>query len=156
MDNNIKKEDYIDANNEKELFLKLQEKYNQDYQSFYSKQKIIRPKISFLDIFLGLILPISIDSVLITIYCFHKYNLALFIILLIVNFILFLRPFLILSILLYQKFAPISLRRSCLFIPTCSEYTILAIKKYGAIVGLVKGTKRICRCHAPNGGEDWP
>lgn len=60
------------------------------------------------------------------------------------------------AILLYQKHAPEEMRRSCLFIPSCSEYMLLAIEKYGVIVGVYKGLNRLCRCHHPNGGEDYP
>lgn len=48
----------------------------------------------------------------------------------------------------------------CLYKPSCSEYCILAIKKYGVIKGLKKFHKRINRCnmaHIENlGMEDWP
>lgn len=39
---------------------------------------------------------------------------------------------------LYQHYAPEDVRRRCLFKPTCSEYAILAIQKYGVIIGLFK------------------
>ena len=35
----------------------------------------------------------------------------------------------------------------CVFFPTCSEYTILAVKKYGVLKGLYLGLKRILRCY---------
>jgi len=35
----------------------------------------------------------------------------------------------------------------CQFFPTCSEYTIQAIEKYGVLKGLYKGFCRILRCH---------
>lgn len=38
---------------------------------------------------------------------------------------------------LYQHYAPEEVRRRCLLMPTCSEYCILAVKKYGVIVGLI-------------------
>ncbi|MDO4363209.1 MAG: membrane protein insertion efficiency factor YidD [Clostridia bacterium] len=44
---------------------------------------------------------------------------------------------------LYQHYAPEEIRRRCLFKPTCSEYAILAIKKYGLIIGLVKTYNRL-------------
>lgn len=59
-------------------------------------------------------------------------------------------------VLLYQKTAPEKLRRSCLFEPSCSEYMLLAIDKYGTLKGVFKGVKRILRCHHPNGGVDYP
>ncbi|MBQ6817234.1 MAG: membrane protein insertion efficiency factor YidD [Bacilli bacterium] len=64
--------------------------------------------------------------------------------------------FIIGIILLYKAFAPMSVRDRCLFEPTCSTYMIIAIKKYGLIIGLFKGIKRIIRCRPPNGGVDWP
>ena len=62
----------------------------------------------------------------------------------------------IFGIRLYQKFAPASVRRRCVFTPTCSEYMILAIEKYGLSEGVKRGRERMDRCHFPNGGEDWP
>jgi putative membrane protein insertion efficiency factor len=45
----------------------------------------------------------------------------------------------------------------CRFHPSCSEYFILAVEKYGAIAGCLKGTWRILRCHPFNrGGYDPP
>lgn len=44
---------------------------------------------------------------------------------------------------LYQHYAPEQIRRRCLFKPTCSEYAILAIEKYGLIIGLMKAYNRL-------------
>lgn len=45
----------------------------------------------------------------------------------------------------------------CRFTPTCSQYCILAIKKYGLIVGALKTIWRILRCNPFNpGGYDPP
>ena len=66
------------------------------------------------------------------------------------------RSFIINSVLLYQKHAPEKIRRACLFTPSCSEYMLLAINKYGVIKGLIKGIDRLSRCHHPNGGTDYP
>lgn len=56
----------------------------------------------------------------------------------------------------YQHFAPEGLRLRCVYEPSCSEYMILAIEKYGCIRGLWKGVRRLRRCHPPNHGEDYP
>ena len=49
------------------------------------------------------------------------------------------------------------LGRQCRFTPSCSEYFILAVKKYGAVSGAVRGILRICRCHPFHpGGYDPP
>lgn len=47
------------------------------------------------------------------------------------------------AIRLYQHYAPEEVRRRCLFKPTCSEYAILAIQKYGIIIGLFKAYIRL-------------
>ncbi len=45
----------------------------------------------------------------------------------------------------------------CRFTPTCSEYTYMAVEKYGVVKGLWKGLKRIIRCHPwSKGGVDYP
>lgn len=47
--------------------------------------------------------------------------------------------------------------RQCRFYPTCSNYFILAVRKYGPWRGAAKGIWRICRCNPfVPGGEDWP
>jgi putative component of membrane protein insertase Oxa1/YidC/SpoIIIJ protein YidD len=33
---------------------------------------------------------------------------------------------------------------------------ILSIKNYGVVYGVIKGIKRLKRCHLPNGGDDYP
>lgn len=57
---------------------------------------------------------------------------------------------------LYQNKAPDKVRLRCVFEPSCSEYAIIAIKKYGFIVGSIKTIGRLHRCHLPNGGQDYP
>jgi putative membrane protein insertion efficiency factor len=44
---------------------------------------------------------------------------------------------------------------SCRFYPTCSEYAVTAITRYGPFKGSFLGLKRILRCHPLNpGGYD--
>lgn len=40
---------------------------------------------------------------------------------------------------------------ACRFVPSCSEYTRMAIEKYGCIRGILMGLRRISRCR-PGGG----
>jgi hypothetical protein len=40
----------------------------------------------------------------------------------------------------------------CRFFPSCSEYTIEALQKYGAVKGLWLGIRRVARCHPWNPG----
>ena len=67
-----------------------------------------------------------------------------------------LKRFVIGLVLWYKAFAPMDVRDACRFTPTCSTYMIMAINKYGLIIGVLKGIGRIVRCHPPNGGEDYP
>ncbi len=47
--------------------------------------------------------------------------------------------------------------RQCRFQPTCSNYFIGAVRKYGALQGTLRGIWRICRCHPFHpGGYDPP
>ena len=59
-------------------------------------------------------------------------------------------------VLVYKAFAPMSLRDSCRYTPTCSTYMIMAINKYGLFIGVIKGIRRLLRCKPPYGGEDYP
>lgn len=69
---------------------------------------------------------------------------------------IFIKPIAIWFVRLYQRYAPASTRQSCLFEPSCSNYMIMAIEKYGFYRGVIKGLKRLKRCHQPNGGIDYP
>ncbi len=66
------------------------------------------------------------------------------------------KSILIFFISLYQRIAPKKVRCRCRYEPSCSEYTIKAIEKYGAFKGIIKGVKRIHRCKYPYGGIDEP
>jgi hypothetical protein len=44
--------------------------------------------------------------------------------------------------------------KACRFTPTCSEYTITALEKYGMVKGLTLGFKRLASCH-PWGGSGY-
>ncbi len=56
---------------------------------------------------------------------------------------------------LYQKYAKSETRLRCFMTPSCSDYAILAFKKYGTLIGGVKAIKRLLRCHPP-GEVDYP
>ncbi|MBS4007656.1 MAG: membrane protein insertion efficiency factor YidD [Clostridium sp.] len=55
--------------------------------------------------------------------------------------------FLIFVVCFYRKFISPLKRTSCRFYPTCSQYALDALERYGAISGTWMGLKRICRCH---------
>ncbi|WP_409069088.1 membrane protein insertion efficiency factor YidD [Clostridium sp. FAM 1755] len=62
---------------------------------------------------------------------------------------------LICIIKMYRKYISPLKRPSCRFYPTCSQYAIEAIERYGALKGTLISIKRILRCHPFNkGGYD--
>ena len=61
-----------------------------------------------------------------------------------------------LLIRLYQKLLSPLLPPSCRFTPTCSQYTLEAVLKYGAIKGTWLGIKRLSKCHPLHPGGDDP
>ena len=51
-----------------------------------------------------------------------------------------------LLIYLYKFLISPLLPNTCIYHPSCSTYTLQAIKEHGVINGVVMGTKRIARC----------
>ncbi|HKP12934.1 MAG TPA: membrane protein insertion efficiency factor YidD [Blastocatellia bacterium] len=47
----------------------------------------------------------------------------------------------------YQLVISPMLPPSCRFTPTCSAYTLEAIRRYGALRGSYMGVRRLLRCH---------
>lgn len=56
----------------------------------------------------------------------------------------------------YQKYlSPLKVKTHCIYCPTCSQYALEAITKYGALKGGWLALKRILRCHPfAKGGYD--
>ena len=64
------------------------------------------------------------------------------------------KNFLIKLIKLYQE-TPGMFHKNCKFYPTCSEYAIEALEKYGSINGIFLTIKRILKCNPwSRGGVD--
>lgn len=57
---------------------------------------------------------------------------------------------------LYQKYYSPTRPDRCIFVPSCSQYAVEAIEKYGSIKGSYMAIKRILRCNPfnKNGGYD--
>lgn len=156
--------------------------YPWQYGCFCIKSMIVRPKIRWKSVATRLIISLSADLLItflfINIACSLKienhiknfvkivkyiyfipvdnYYVQVFLLLMLCSIIIHLKSIMIFIVRLYQLWAPEMMRNSCLFTPSCSEYMILAIEKYGCIKGFIKGVKRIRRCHTPNGGIDYP
>lgn len=48
---------------------------------------------------------------------------------------------------IYQKYISPLKKPSCKYYPTCSEYTLRAIERHGAVKGAILGLWRIMRCN---------
>lgn len=57
---------------------------------------------------------------------------------------------------LYRRYiSPMKRYPTCIYTPTCSQYAIEAVEKYGALKGGYLTTKRILRCNPfAKGGYD--
>ena len=65
------------------------------------------------------------------------------------------KKFFIFLIKFYRKYISPLKPSCCRFYPTCSEYALEAIEKYGALKGSYMSIKRILRCQPFNpGGYD--
>lgn len=138
------------------LFSNPQDPSSNDY-----KRELVRPKINWLLVAINCLLPpilaVGIFFALVY-YADIKFNIAiaisiaLFVLCIIVN----LKRTIIGAVRIYQRYAPDSLRNKCRFEPSCSQYMILSLQKYGLIKGLYKGIGRLKRCNIHHGGYDMP
>ena len=65
------------------------------------------------------------------------------------------KRFLVIMIRLYQKLLSPLKGQTCRFYPSCSEYSVQAIQKYGLIKGCCKAIIRVLKCHPFHpGGHD--
>lgn len=65
------------------------------------------------------------------------------------------KKFMLFMIELYRSYISPLKPPSCRYVPTCSEYAMIAIEKYGPVKGGYLAIKRILRCHPfHKGGYD--
>lgn len=118
-----------------------------EYKRNYNKESINKKRL-----FLIIFIDVLISSI--ALYISKKYIIILLIN--IVYFLIILKYVLIFVIKLYQKIAPINIRNKCRFEPSCSNYMLQSLEKYGLYKGLSKGINRLKRCNINNGGYDFP
>lgn len=61
---------------------------------------------------------------------------------------------LVMMVRFYQRFISPLTPPSCRFTPTCSQYAVEALQKYGPLKGSWLAMKRLLRCH-PWGGSGY-
>lgn len=139
--------------------------YTSNVEQFVPNNPLNRPKIKYKKFIFSIL---GFFIILISIYIFShlylsekidNYNwIYTFIIILCIEaiYVAFLaKKAVIWCVKVYQHYAPDHVRLRCVFEPSCSEYMILAVEKYGVIKGVIKGIGRLLRCHLP-GGIDYP
>lgn len=134
------------------------------------ENKLYRPKINFVKAAIAVLITIGITLILSGIILailnytgFMKPErnsmitafLSIYWIVQLIVLLFTLRYILIWFIRVYQRYAKSETRLRCCFTPSCSEYAILALKKYGLVVGIYKAVNRLLRC-GPPGGIDYP
>ncbi len=70
----------------------------------------------------------------------------------------FIKKLIVYLIQFYQRWVSPLFLPACRFSPSCSEYTCVAVKRYGVLRGLYMGTHRLMRCHPfhPGGYDPVP
>lgn len=65
---------------------------------------------------------------------------------------------LIAALRFYKRWVSPLLGQRCRFVPTCSEYSMEAIQRFGALKGSWMTAKRLSRCHplCPGGHDPVP
>ena len=134
--------------------------YSNDINSDFYVRKNIRPTINWVKGLLYLLAFLLIEATLIIslYFCVDNkiYSIVVPIAFAFFFVIIHIKPLTIWGVRVYQRYAPDKIRNKCRFEPSCSEYMILAIQKYGFIKGFVKGINRLHRCKPPNRGFDLP
>ena len=132
----------------------------QDPRSSNYVRILKRPQISWFRIILYFLIPAIVITALIIALKHFSVSTTMTVILALTVFtvyiILTLKRAIICAVKIYQRYAPDSVRNKCRFEPSCSEYMILAIEKYGLLKGVKKGINRLKRCNVNDGGFDYP
>lgn len=58
------------------------------------------------------------------------------------------------SLRFYRKYRPTHIGNRCVYEPSCSHYSELAIRENGLLIGVILTIKRLFRCRPGRGGVD--
>lgn len=140
-----------------DAYIKAQES---DPTSPYYKRDLVRPEISWaraIALTLStLVISVSVGIVVLTLTKSVGWAVATTMVVLLALILCMAKSIVTWCVKCYQRYAPESVRMRCRFEPSCSQYTLLAIEKYGLIKGGIKSVRRWRRCKPPNGGIDLP
>ncbi len=150
------------VNTSDSAFLQQQETHNEDYVRWYVlKRDLVRPKYNIVN-FLATMVILIVGGGAIGYGLFKlldgRWSLRLSVVIAeAVTFLSASRLVIAGLVKLYQHYASDEIRRNCLLMPTCSEYCLLAMKKYGTLVGCIKTVHRLFHtCKGETYREDWP
>ena len=148
-----------------EIISHTEEEQEEAWQ-YVCKRKLLRPKTNVFTamkyalafIVIVVLLSFLTHALLFQIIFYSKFSFVLFLFFYLMLGLIFISKKIIIGLVhLYQHYAPERVRRKCLFKPTCSEYMILAVEKYGVIKGLSKGFYRVIfRCRGSDYSIDYP
>lgn len=131
-----------------------------DPRSPYYRRILTRPKIKWgrITLFLLALVLLQLSAFLVVLRLGKGAALSILSMLSILLVVLFVyrRVIAVELIKIYQHYAPAHIRERCMFEPSCSDYMIAAIKKYGAFRGITRGIRRLRKCNPSGGGFDYP
>ena len=129
--------------------------YTSDHEDFEPVNPLNRPEIKYKKVIISVVLFILVLMVtyVITKFCADKLNaenssmcaVVLTAVAGLTYMIIISKKAVIWCVKVYQHYAPEHVRLRCVFEPSCSEYMIMAVEKYGTFIGVTKGIKRLDR-----------
>lgn len=123
---------------------------------------LYRPSISLKNILYAFIIPLAIMGSIVMFvvnFCDVIWGIVLSALVFAFTVLIFGKRTVIVSVMLYQKFAPDKIRKKCRFEPSCSNYMIISVQKYGLVMGVLKGIRRLRKCNNRGkgfSGIDYP
>lgn len=131
-----------------------------DPRSYGYQRVLVRPQINWLLVALHCLIPPAAAAALCVLL--QSLGVAIWPALCVTGLVFFgyvllnLKRAIICLVRIYQRYAPDAIRKKCRFEPSCSQYMILSLEKYGLWKGLFRGIGRLRRCNIDHGGFEMP